>query len=242
MSIRQDATDDFVSYQRRAMATARAVFDGQPQHATDEQGGPMYLQALAVSRWIFWKRLAITCQLLATRRGTACLDFGCGFGLLLPYLSRRYDAVYAVDLVPRFAKDFLARWAAAYHEEPDNITILSGGEDLALPEHTLDLILALDVLEHVENLPQVVSQMARLLKPDGLLFVSGPTENWLYRLGRWIGQRVAGPEFSGHYHRRNIYDIQDELDRTFAVKIVRRLVYPLTFFVLLSAEQRPQGR
>ncbi len=65
MSRRQASADEFASYQRRAMAAARAVFDQQPRHATDEQGGPMYLQAFAVSRWIFWKRLAITYRLLA---------------------------------------------------------------------------------------------------------------------------------------------------------------------------------
>ena len=100
----------------------------------------------------------------------------------------------------------------------------------------MDLILALDVLEHVDDLPKVLQDMARLLKPQGLLLVSGPTENWMYRLGRSIGQRFAGPEFSGHYHHRNIYDVQGELAKLFTVKIVRRLVYPLTFFVLLGAE------
>jgi 2-polyprenyl-6-hydroxyphenyl methylase/3-demethylubiquinone-9 3-methyltransferase len=198
----------------------------------------MYLQAFAVSRWIFWKRLSITCRLLVARRGTACVDFGCGFGLLLPYLSPRYDAVYGVDLAPQFARDFLARWSADAGREPDNISICSGLPELGLPDHAVDLILALDVLEHVDDLPTVLQHMARLLKPQGLLLVSGPTENGMYRLGRSIGQRFAGSEFSGHYHHRNIYDVQRELEKVFTVKIVRRLVYPLTFFVLLGAERR----
>jgi SAM-dependent methyltransferase len=159
--------------------------------------------------------------------------------LLLPYLSERYEAVYGVDLAPQFARDFLGRWAASSASSLNNVSICDDLDRLGLPDHTLDVILALDVLEHVDDLAAVLRQMVRLLKQDGLLLVSGPTENWLYRLGRRIGQRIAGPEFSGHYHRRNIDDIRCELDKHFAVKIVRRLVYPLTFFVLLSAVPAP---
>ena len=43
------------------------------------------------------------------------------------------------------------------------------------------------------------------LKPDGLLLVSLPTENMLYRLGR----RLAG--FEGHYHQSNAASIHQQI-------------------------------
>jgi len=101
-----------------------------------------------------------------------------------------------------------------------------------IPHNSLQLILALDVLEHVEDLQKTLADLALLLAPGGILLVSGPTENLLYRLGR----RIAG--FSGHYHLRNIQDVMDELQQLFSVKIVRRLVYPLTFFCILEARKR----
>jgi 2-polyprenyl-3-methyl-5-hydroxy-6-metoxy-1,4-benzoquinol methylase len=86
----------------------------------------------------------------------------------------------------------------------------------------MDLIVALDVLEHVDNLQETVANFVRMLTRRGQLIVSGPTENYLYKLGR----RIAGPEYSGDYHVRNIYDIRDMLARHFDVETFGTL-FPL---------------
>ena len=73
-------------------------------------------------------------------------------------------------------------------------------------------------------MPEVSAEFVRLLKPDGRLIVSGPTESVFYRAGR----RLAG--FSGHYHVRNIYDIESHLSQFFRLSLVKRLVWPVTLF------------
>lgn len=76
--------------------------------------------------------------------------------------------------------------------------------------------------------------MSHLLKPDGTLLVSGPTESWWYRLGR----RVVG--FSGEYHVRSIHDIHDAMTRRFEVALVARIFAPLTLFHLLRGVPLPR--
>ena len=61
----------------------------------------------------------------------------------------------------------------------------------------------------------------------------GPTENRIYKLGR----RLVG--FSGDYHRRNISHIAAAMREQFAVRIVKRLFYPFTLFVVLEAKRQP---
>ncbi|HYT32639.1 MAG TPA: methyltransferase domain-containing protein, partial [Thermoanaerobaculia bacterium] len=102
-----------------------------------------------------------------------------------------------------------------------------------LPAETFDTIVCLDVLEHVDSLPEVVAEFVRLLKPDGRLIVSGPTESILYRAGR----RLAG--FSGHYHVRNIYEIERYLSRFFHLSVARRLVWPITLFRITVGRPLP---
>ncbi len=107
---------------------------------------------------------------------------------------------------------------------------LTAGLDVAeIQESSLDLIVALDVLEHVESLADVLGRLASLMKAGGIMLVSGPTENLLYRIGR----KVVG--FSGHYHERSIRDVRLGLDDLFSVKMLRRLVYPFTLFEILQA-------
>ena len=65
-----------------------------------------------------------------------------------------------------------------------------------------NLIFALDSLEHNENFEDILSTLQLALRDDGLLVLSGPTENRLYKLGRTLSG------FDGHYHHTTIYDIE----------------------------------
>jgi len=44
----------------------------------------------------------------------------------------------------------------------------------------------LDVLEHFQDLKEPVKEIARILKKDGFLVTSLPTENFFYKLGRFL--------------------------------------------------------
>jgi 2-polyprenyl-3-methyl-5-hydroxy-6-metoxy-1,4-benzoquinol methylase len=111
---------------------------------------------------------------------------------------------------------------------PNNVTVESVLER-PLEEFaaaSFDVILALDVLEHVRDLPGTVHHLVRLLRPGGQLIVSGPTENVAYRLGR----KFAGSEYSGDYHVRDIYQIRAALERIATVRTLATLYYPVPLF------------
>jgi 2-polyprenyl-3-methyl-5-hydroxy-6-metoxy-1,4-benzoquinol methylase len=96
---------------------------------------------------------------------------------------------------------------------------------------SFDLINALDVLEHVDDLPRTLSELLNLLKPGGRLVVSGPTENILYQMGR----KLAGPEYSGDYHERGIAEIKRELARLAHVRQIATLYWPIPLFEVFVA-------
>ena len=95
-------------------------------------------------------------------------------------------------------------------------------EDVA--SSSIGTIFALDVLEHVPDPGTTLENLGRLLVDDGLLVISGPTENWLYRLGR----RISG--FSGHYHHRTIYEIEEVAKAHFTKLIARVGPGPVPLF------------
>jgi trans-aconitate methyltransferase len=93
---------------------------------------------------------------------------------------------------------------------------------------------ALDVLEHVDDLPQTLSQLMNLLEPNGQLLVSGPTENILYRIGR----KLAGPEYSGAYHERGIGEIKEELKKIARIEHIATLYRPIPLFEVFAARAK----
>jgi 2-polyprenyl-3-methyl-5-hydroxy-6-metoxy-1,4-benzoquinol methylase len=122
------------------------------------------------------------------------LEFGCGIGLFLPTLSGEGRTVAAIDLFPQFAKTLTRRMQlqVAFPPTLDEV-----------PDASVDLIVAADVLEHVDDLPGWVRKFGAKLKPGGRMLVSGPTENFAYRFGRFL----AGFSGKGDYHHTDIDDI-----------------------------------
>ena len=156
------------------------------------------------------------------------LDFGCGSGVLLPFLSSIAGNVIAldIDLIP-FER------MKAQIDFPPNIEV----HDThlfpldQLPAASFEIITALDVLEHVDDLSNILTSLLRLLKPGGRLIVSGPTENIFYKLGR----RVAGREYTGDYHERGIAEIKHQLASLARIEQIAVLYWPMPLFDLFVA-------
>lgn len=188
----------------------------ESQDERDEMAVPSYCHANPLIRRLFWKRLQLGLELLRPSGSERCLDFGAGSGVLLPALSKRCARVYAADLLPEPARRMVERRKLA------NVQVL----DSPLPAleafggERLDAILALDVLEHVDDLSGVIRHFVSLLRPGGRVIMSGPTETPVYRLGRVL----AGFAGKGHYHHTNVFDIRARfLEAGFRVTDERRL-------------------
>lgn len=218
---------DFRSYRFRIRELfGRALAAAEPRRL-DEATFPAYCHPNPLVGWLFWQRLRVVMELVE-RHGPCerALDFGCGGGAMLPFLARNARSVTGldVDLAPFQAVRELLGLPASVEVRG------SGAATLAeLPPASFGIVLALDVLEHVDDLPAVLRELARLLQPGGLLVVSGPTENAFYRLGR----RLAGPEYSGSYHVRGVAEVEAELRRVLPVETVARLYPPVVLFRVL---------
>lgn len=219
-------------HRRLCIDIGRRILASRPAHALDELAVPAYTKGNALSRWLFWQRVSCCHRLVLRYRGGSCLDFGCGMGVMLPLLQESFEQVYAVEIEDRETRAFMDEWEQTAGQLPASIRLSRDLDSAEIPESSLRVILAMDVFEHIDDLPPLLERLEALLAEDGVMLVTGPTENWLYRLGR----RAVG--FSGDYHRRNIVDIMGEMERFFSVTLVRRLIFPFTLFLVLRAERR----
>ncbi len=102
------------------------------------------------------------------------LDIGCGGGIVCEPLARLGAKVTGIDAAGDNIK--VAKEHAIQRDlkiDYKNIT----SEELAEKDKKYDVVLALEIVEHVDNLPLFFESCAKLLKKDGILIVSTLNRN-----------------------------------------------------------------
>ena len=194
-------------------------------HELREAAFPAYAHRNPFIDFVFWKRLEVVYNLL-TSPGHV-LDFGCGSGVMAYALAEKGLKVTAVDI--EFGPLNTIRSRIVF---PADIRFCNDRlKNLQLALRSFDFVIALDVLEHINDLDEILGLFAGLLKDDGLLIVSGPTENVLYKLGR----RVAGKEFPGDYHVSDISSVKRRMERYYRITETKKLVWPFVLFEIIGA-------
>ena len=222
---------EFNTYKSRYRSAIQQVLAEAEKGRLDEAAFPAYSHRNPIINWLFWQRLRKVMEYIQSPTSyTNILDFGCGSGVMLPYLSSISVQVTAmdVDLLPIQSVQKYIPLAKNVDVKDATKTVITD-----LPANSFDLIIALDVLEHVHDLPRTLNELLTLLKPGGQLIVSGPTENILYKIGR----KVAGPEYSGAYHERGIAEIKAELIKTSKLQPIATLYWPIPLFEIFSAKK-----
>ena len=101
--------------------------------------------------------------------GLRILDVGCGGGLMSEALARLGAHVVGVDASPGNVA------AARLHAESQNIMVdyrLGDPTEVLSPQEHFDVVLALEVVEHVSDVSAFLATSAARLAPSGMLFVS----------------------------------------------------------------------
>lgn len=212
----------------------KTVFDTLvKEHDSYELGEaalPAYAHKNPLIDWLFWKRVQIAYD-YAHQNNTSkrILDFGCGSGVLSYMLAKSNHQVTACDI--EFSPLQLVKENIRF---PLNIDFIEG--DLlqkGLEKGSFDVIYALDVLEHIDNLDPYLELFNKLLTPNGVVVISGPTENWWYKIGR----KLAGTRFTGDYHVTRISKIKKSFHRQYKVRSLKKLLFPILLFEVFEAQK-----
>jgi 2-polyprenyl-6-hydroxyphenyl methylase/3-demethylubiquinone-9 3-methyltransferase len=124
-------------------------------------------------------RRALTEVLKLDPRGMTALEVGCGGGMLSEEIARLGFTTVGVD-PSEPSLQVARRHAAAVGVE---ISYLKGaGEALPFPDQSFDVVFCCDVLEHVRDVPKVIAEISRVLKPGGVFCYDTLNRTWLSKL------------------------------------------------------------
>jgi len=123
-------------------------------------------------------------------RGKRVLDIGSGLGGKLRfYAEQGVSEVVGIDLRYKSLQSAssLFRVAESEHDAPIHLTLADGAK-LPFLRDSFDIIVSVNVLEHVDDPESVLAECRRVLAPDGLLFLHFPPFHspWGPHLDGWI--------------------------------------------------------
>ena len=101
-------------------------------------------------------------------KGINILDIGCGGGLLSEPLARLGASVVGIDASKKnidIAKHHLKKSNLSieyYNTSPENFSY----------KKKFDVILNMEIIEHVEDIPEFICQSAKFLKDKGIMFIA----------------------------------------------------------------------
>jgi 2-polyprenyl-6-hydroxyphenyl methylase/3-demethylubiquinone-9 3-methyltransferase len=116
--------------------------------------------------------------------GLRILDIGCGGGILSEAMVTLGAEVQGIDVVERNIA------VARYHAGQSGLAIpyeTVTAETLARQGIRYDVVLNMEVVEHVADLPGFVHACAQLVKPDGIMFIATINRTLLSWLTTIIG-------------------------------------------------------
>ncbi len=195
-----------VQLRRRELANNFDV--AREMETIEETCVPSYLHNNLLAASVAWWRLFASESLYRKYAPPGgVLDFGAASGELAHLLpsGTTYDFVETDENMVRFLQRAHPKAARRSLE--------------SLPPRHYAAVFALDSLEHNDNVASIVDLLVEALCADGVMILSGPTENLLYKIGR----RIAG--FSGHYHKTTIVDIERIVAKRLPLE--RRRILPL---------------
>jgi SAM-dependent methyltransferase len=161
-------------------------------------------------------------------RNKIVLEIGCGHGHHLRYCRNPYHRYIGLDIERKFLQIFQFRF-------PNRILVQGDAYMLPFRDESTDCVLSVYNFEHLKLLPDSLSEIHRVLKPEGELLIGIPMEGgFLYGIGRRLtSKRYMEKKYGIDYdaivhweHWNNFREIIKMIRNNFLIDEERFLPFP----------------
>lgn len=108
---------------------------------------------------------------LPQKQNLDVLDVGCGAGNMIHHLAR-YGRVRGIEVDSRPVK--------IAQQRGYDVRLGDATRQIPFPDASIDLVTALDVIEHVDADENILREAFRVLRPNGHVLITTPAFQWLW--------------------------------------------------------------
>ncbi len=183
----------------------------------------MLLHVVFLRAW--YVRRELRREITACARPIRILDAGTGFGQFAFWMAQRFRGI-SIDAVD-IKDDYLDRVSSLFKRAGLAESARFFVDDLTRLQARgpYDLILSVDVMEHIEEDEVVFSHFARVLKPGGVVLINTPSDQGGSDVQEGGEQSFIGEHVRDGYNRK---DLVDKLSR--AGLTTKQALYTYGFF------------
>lgn len=157
-----------------------------PHHSEDEHA--ILQRQIVLHKWV-----------TQFARDRVVLDAGCGEGYGSALLADLAKKVVAIDYDTSIIKH-----AKEKYRKHNLEFLIMDVQKLSFPQDLFDVVVSLDVIEHLKEFDQYLSEIKRVLKPGGLLIISTPNKK-MRPAGRWR------PTYKFHFREFTAQELKELL-------------------------------
>jgi len=166
-----------------------------------------YDNSLFFVRNYFFDRIKYSIEFAEIKDSDNILDAGCGIGYLLREIRKKNERCKLTGI------DFNIN--VRNIKIPDCDIRISDVNNLQFKNNSFDIVIALDLLEHIKNVNIAIKEIKRVLKPGAKFIITGPTESLFYKICRFLLKGTfsekKGPGSGIHHH--NIFSLDKKIIR-----------------------------
>jgi O-antigen biosynthesis protein len=161
--------------------------------------------------------------------GRMVLDIACGEGYGSAIMARHARSVVGVDISPEAVEH-----ASKTYGGLANLAFCVGNAaEIPLPDDSVDVVVSFETIEHHDRHEEMLSEIRRVLRPDGILIISSPN--------RTVYSELAGYHNEFHVKELNFDEFDQVLKRQFhnVSYFGQRLAVGSSIFTLFSESTSP---
>jgi len=169
------------------------------------------------SHWWFKVRRNIIFSILSKykiEKDKKILDYGCGSGFFVGQLQKKSFNAYGMDISKKAIECGIGRGVKNLFQENEM--------KVNFPDSYFNVILAMDVIEHIEDDKSAIRELRKLLKSDGYLIITVPAYQWMWGI----------QDEATHHYRRYTTNSISGLVKNFPDLRILKKTYFNTFLFL----------